>query len=89
MFIEFHKKNVVPVLPAVIKGHQVEVVKEYKYLGTVFDDKLKFETNTDMIIGKALQRMYFFEETSNFSCRCLFYEDVLYEVREEHVRYSA
>ncbi len=38
MFIEFHKKNVVPVLPAVIKGHQVEVVKEYKDLGTVFND---------------------------------------------------
>ncbi len=31
MFIDFRKKNIVPVLPVVIKGHQVELVKEYKY----------------------------------------------------------
>ncbi len=66
MFIDFRKKNIVPVLPAVIKGHQVEFVKEYKYLGTVFDDKLKFETNTDMIRGKARQRMYFLRKLRTF-----------------------
>ena len=59
MFIDFHKKSSVPVLPSVIKGHQVEVVKQYKYLGTVFDEKLKFKANTDIIRGKALQHMYF------------------------------
>ncbi len=31
------------------------LVKEYKYLGPVFDDKLTFEANTDIIRGKALQ----------------------------------
>ncbi len=31
------------------------LVKEYKYLGPVFDDKLTFEASTDIIRGKALQ----------------------------------
>ncbi len=31
------------------------LVKEYKYLGPVIDDKLTFEANTDIIRGKALQ----------------------------------
>ncbi len=67
MFIDFRKKNIVPVLPVVIKGHQVELVKEYKYLGTVFDDKLKFEANTDMIKEKhTLQRMYFLRKLLTF-----------------------
>ncbi len=67
IFLYFHKKNIVPVLPVVIKGHQVELVKEDKYLGTVFDDKLKFEANTDMIKEKhTLQRMYFLRKLLTF-----------------------
>ncbi|XDV11492.1 hypothetical protein PO909_000423 [Leuciscus waleckii] len=67
MFIDFRKKNSVPVLPSAIKGHQVEVVTQYKYLGTVFDDKLQFEANTDIIRGKALQRMYFLRKLRTFN----------------------
>ncbi len=77
MFLDFRKKNVVAVLSAVNKGHQVEVVKEYNYLGTVFDDRLKFEANTDMIRWEALQCMYF-RGNFRFSCGCLFHEDVLF-----------
>ncbi len=60
------KQQLVPVLLAVFKGHQVDVIKKYKYLGTVFDDKLKFEANSDMIRGKDLQRMYFLRKLQTF-----------------------
>lgn len=66
MFIDSRKKNFVPVLPDFIKGHQVEVFEEYKYLGTVFDDKLKFKVNTNKIRGKALQRMQFLRMNFHF-----------------------
>jgi len=37
---------------AVIKGHQVEITERYRYLGSVFEDKLHFEKNTDIIRGQ-------------------------------------
>lgn len=64
-------------LPAVIKGHQVEVVKRYKYLRTLFDDKLDFEVNTNIIRGKALQHMHFLKKRCNFNID-VSYENVLY-----------
>ena len=41
-----------------IKGKQVERVNEYKYLGTVIDNKLTFDANADVIHKKCRQRLY-------------------------------
>ncbi|KAJ8375795.1 hypothetical protein SKAU_G00063750 [Synaphobranchus kaupii] len=40
----------------------------YKYLGTVFDDKLqqRFEANTEVIIKKCQQRQYFLRKLHSF-----------------------
>lgn len=67
MCFDFRKKSSAPVLPFIIKGQQVEVVKQYKYLGTIIDDKLQFEENTDIIRGKALQRMHFLRKLRLFN----------------------
>ena len=40
----------------VIEG--VVKVNEYKYLGTVLDNKLTFESNTNCIVKKCDQRMF-------------------------------
>ena len=42
----------------VIDGETVEQVSEYKYLGTVIDDKLNFNSNTAAIVKKCNQRMF-------------------------------
>ena len=40
----------------IIEGVAVERVNEYKYLGTVLDNKLTFECNTNYIVKKCHQR---------------------------------
>lgn len=53
MFITFQRR---PCLPArVIKRELVATVQQYKYLGTVLDDKLTSDVNTDVICKKANQ----------------------------------
>ena len=42
-----------------IKNEQVEVVSEYKYLGTVIDNRFKFDTNVNVVYKKAQKRVYF------------------------------
>ena len=44
--------------PLSIKGEIVERVSEYKYLGTVIDDNLKFSQNTCAIYKKCQSRIY-------------------------------
>ena len=78
MLIDFRKKSSAPVLPSIIKGQQVEVVKQYKYLGTIIDDKLQFEENTDIIRGKALQRMHFLRKLRLFNMDVSFMKMFLY-----------
>ena len=39
-----------------IHGEPVELVEEYKYLGTIFDSLLKFSSNTEEILRKCHQR---------------------------------
>jgi hypothetical protein len=45
--------------PIIINGGEVEVVHNYKYLGTIIDDKLKGSDNISRIYKKANQRLYF------------------------------
>ena len=39
-----------------IQGKPVEVVEEYKYLGAIFDNQLKFSSNTEEILKKYHQQ---------------------------------
>ncbi len=49
--------NVMP--PVVIVDQAKEIVQQYKYLGTITDDKLTFEHNFDAVCNKTYQRLYF------------------------------
>ena len=42
-----------------IKGEQVQVVSEYKYLGTIIDNRFSFDINVNAVYKKALKRVYF------------------------------
>jgi ABC-type uncharacterized transport system ATPase subunit len=43
------------------------LVDTYKYLGTVFDNKLKFPTNTEVIVKKGQQRVHLLRMLNSFS----------------------
>lgn len=49
-----------------IHGMPVEVVEEYRYLGTVFDNLLKFSANTEEILRRSHQRMYLLRKLNSF-----------------------
>ena len=39
-----------------IHGRPVELVEEYKYLGTIFDSQLKFSSNTEEILTQTASK---------------------------------
>ena len=51
------KRDRADAAPLEIGGQTVERVQEYRYLGTVIDDKLTFNKNTEEIYKKCRQRM--------------------------------
>ncbi len=52
MIIDF-RKNISPIPPIYVGGHNVSRTKSYKLLGIWLDYDLKWKTNTDYIIKKA------------------------------------
>ncbi|CAB1328317.1 unnamed protein product [Coregonus sp. 'balchen'] len=58
MAIDFRRQPRNP-SPTVVMGSDIELVTTYKYLGTVLDNKLKFEENTDAICKKGQQQLFF------------------------------
>ena len=55
------------IVQTVIHGENVEIVSSYKYLGTVFDSKLSWDENTNIIVKKGQQRLYFLSKLNLFS----------------------
>ena len=51
----------------IIHNNEVEIVSKYKYLGTIFDDKLKWDGNTEEIVKKGQQRLYLLRKLNYFS----------------------
>lgn len=43
----------------VIKDEDVRIVRQYKYIGIIIDDRLEWTVNTEACYKKAHQRMYF------------------------------
>ena len=50
-----------------LHGVNIDVVTEYKYLGTIFTNRLTWDINTDTILKKAYQRLYFLRKLNSFS----------------------
>ena len=58
LVIGFGRNDSSPV-PLRIKGQQVEIVHQYKYLGTILNEKLDWIENLTMLLKKGNQRLYF------------------------------
>ena len=51
----------------IIHNNEVEIVSKYKYLGNIFDDKLKWDDNTEEIVKNGQQRLYLLRKLNYFS----------------------
>ncbi len=49
-----------------INGQKVEIISNYKYLGTIIDDRLKFDLNTEMLCKKGQQHLYCLRKLARF-----------------------
>ena len=52
--------------PVFINSESVELVDQYKYLGVIIDDKLRWEENTDKLYKKGQQRLYYLRKLKYF-----------------------
>ena len=79
MVFDFRKTKT-EIEPICIHGTRVETVTDFKYLGTFIDSNLNWKTNTQRLVAKANQRMYFIRKLKSFSvCNdilFLFYQSV-------------
>lgn len=67
-----------------INDESVEVVHEYKYLGTIIDDKLCGAAKVERICKKAGQRMYFLRKLNTLkvdtTVKTQFYSSIIQSV---------
>lgn len=80
MIIDFtHNKN--KVKECIIHGESVDIVKSHKYLGTVFDDQLKWDLSTAATETQGRQRIHLLRKLNRFSFSpvilCLFYQSFM------------
>ncbi len=68
MVVTFSKKqrDLAAAVTTTIHGKPVEVVEEYKYLGTIFDNLLKFSSNTEETLRRCQQRLYLLRKLNSF-----------------------
>lgn len=52
--------------PLIIHNRPIDQVSDYKYLGTVIDNKLKFARNSEVVSRKANRRLYFLRKLWEF-----------------------
>lgn len=75
MFIGFGRGKVRSGLTN-INGVDIEVTGNYKYLGSVIDDKLSFEANVSMVCKKIpAENVFFFFFEENENIQCLYQDD--------------
>ena len=51
----------------IIHNNEVEIFSKYKYLSTIFDDKLKWDDNTEEIVKKGQQLLNLLRKLNYFS----------------------
>ena len=49
-----------------IDDEKVEIIHSYKYLGTIFEDTLKWDLNTEVITKKGHQRLHLLQKLKSF-----------------------
>ena len=66
MIVDFRKQEHSPG-KTIIHNNKFEIVGKYKYGGTIFDDKLKWDDTTEEIVKKGQQQLYLLWKLNYFS----------------------
>lgn len=60
------KRDLAAAVTTTIHGNPVEVVEEYKHLGTIFDNLLRFSSNTEETLRRCQQQLHLLRKLSSF-----------------------
>ena len=78
------RRSQCPVQPVTIGTDTVEIVNEYKYLGTIIDNQLNWSSNIRQLYSKCQQRLYFLRKLNEFhidhTIMHLFYTSVIQSI---------
>ena len=66
MVVDFRRKTTAP-QPLRVLGEDVELVKEYKYLGVSIDNRLNWKTNINAVYKKGMSRLFFLRKLRSFN----------------------
>lgn len=67
MVIDFRRKVSNCPMQTSIIGNIIEIVEQYKYLGTIIDNNLKFNPNLEVVCRKGQQWLYFLRMLNSFN----------------------
>ena len=56
MIVDFRRQEHSPG-KILIHNYEVDIVSKYKHIGTIFDDKLKWDNNTEEFVKKVQHRL--------------------------------
>jgi hypothetical protein len=65
LIIDF-RKNKTSKNPVLINNSEIEIIDSFKLLGTTLSNDLKWNVNTNLIVKKCHQRLYFLRELKKF-----------------------
>ena len=68
MIVDFRKRKS-PLAPIIVNGDSIERVDCFKFLGTIISNDLTWENNTDAVVKKAQQRLFFLRQLKKFGLR--------------------
>ena len=78
------RRSQCPVQPVTIGTDTVEIVNEYKYLGTIIDNQLNWSSNIRQLYSKFQQRLHFLRKLNEFhidhTIMHLFYTSVIQSI---------
>ena len=66
MIVDFRREEHSPG-KTLIHNYEVDIVSKYQYIGTMFDDKLKWDDNIEEIVKKGQHWLYLLRKLNYFS----------------------
>ena len=68
MIVDLRKRKN-PLAPIIVNGDSIERVDCFKFIGTIISNDLTWENNTDAVVKKAQQRLFFLRQLKKFGLR--------------------
>lgn len=90
MIVTFSPKQrqLAEAVTTIIQQEPVEIVATYKYLGSTFDNLLRFSTNTEEILKKCHQRQYLLRKLKSFGVNKVILKTFYYSFIENVITFS-